>query len=420
MNVLRSTRSCPIRSRWAAHAALAVAILLGTLASGAALARAALLRLRTECQSSQAVVTLGDLAEISAADPRQADALAAIELFPTPLAPQQRFVRLREIQDLLLLRGVNLAEHQFSGSSRVAVRAASKPVEKKPKQPVRPERPLSFSASQTATRRVIDSVVHYLQGHVSADESWIVQAELAPDLARLVAAPGRPISIIGGAPPWTGDQRFQLTVNTSDGPVRFPLDAQVTTSPALVVAARPLLRGALIGAADVELRSATPRQRGSGGFHSIDEVVGKETTCAVSEGKVLQQKSVRSPLLVRRGEVVTVYARSAGICVRTVARARDNGSLGELVSLESLLDRTSFFAQVSNVREVEIFARSPKADRAKAGRLPPPAGRQPRAATRSTYRNTRPPSRPRENGPTRNGGVANASLDLTSNRDPAK
>ena len=65
---------------------------------------------------------------------------------------------------------------------------------------------------------------------------------------------------------------------------------------------------------------------------------------------------------MRRGEVVTVYARASGIRVRTVARSRDDGGEGELVSVESLADRSTFYARVSGIREVEVYARAARAD----------------------------------------------------------
>ncbi len=67
---------------------------------------------------------------------------------------------------------------------------------------------------------------------------------------------------------------------------------------------------------------------------------------------------LRPPLWVHRGDVVTVYANTAGIRIRTTARARDDGSQGELVAVESLLDRSTYYARVSGIREVEVFARA--------------------------------------------------------------
>ena len=106
---------------------------------------------------------------------------------------------------------------------------------------------------------------------------------------------------------------------------------------------------------------------GGGDFHTLADVVGKETTRAIAAGKPLTRDAVRPPVLVRRGEVVTVYARAAGIRIRTMARARDDGGEGELVAVEPLTDRNTFFARVSGIREVEVFARSPRAETLEAG-----------------------------------------------------
>ena len=53
---------------------------------------------------------------------------------------------------------------------------------------------------------------------------------------------------------------------------------------------------------------------------------------------------------------MTVYARSAGLRVRTTARAKDDGSVGDLIAVDSLLNKQSFFARVSGIQEVEVFA----------------------------------------------------------------
>jgi flagella basal body P-ring formation protein FlgA len=130
---------------------------------------------------------------------------------------------------------------------------------------------------------------------------------------------------------------------------------------------RSLPRGTLVRAADVGLCRAVPREAGAEVFYSIDEVVGQETTEAIAKDKILQAKQLSSPLLVRRGEVVTVCARSAGIRVRTSGRARDSGSLGDLVAVESLVNRQTYYARVTKLREVEVYARSAKADQAEVG-----------------------------------------------------
>ncbi len=350
--------------------AVLAAIVLGPGILRPGSAEAAELRLRAQCQSRGGLVTLGDVAEIFATDPRQAETLAALELFPAPAASHQRFVRIREIQDLLLSRGINLAEHRFSGSSRVAILGA---------EPVRAAQqlPLSSAERTRANRRIQEAVLQYLQqgGNVSVGRSWTVEVELDANQVRLAAGAAHAISITGGAAPWTGWQRFEATVQTPEGPVRFPLDAQVAAPPAVLVAARLLPRGTLLRAADGARRHDLPREDSSAGFHSIDEVIGRETVQAIGEGKMLRPKMVRFPLLVRRRDVLRVTARNAGVLVRTMARARDDGSLGDWIAVESLQDRETYFARVSGLREVEVYARSVRAGPASVGGGPSPLAR---------------------------------------------
>ena len=94
-------------------------------------------------------------------------------------------------------------------------------------------------------------------------------------------------------------------------------------------------------------------------MHTLDEVVGKEATRAVPAGTVLQTTALRAPVIIRRGEVITVYCRSPGIRVRTEARAREDGGLGDLISVEPLSDRKKVFsARVSGIQEAEVYARA--------------------------------------------------------------
>ena len=334
---------------------MAAALVVGMLFCARMPAGAAELRLRPQCTSSGAVVTLGDVAEILTADRQQADTLGAVELFSAPSPAQQRFVRAREIQDLLVLRGINLAEHRFSGSSQVAVHGGGEPAR------TETEPPLTAAVLRRANLRVQDAIVQYLQQRAGANQPWTVEVDLGQGQARALGNSTRAISISGGAAPWTGTQRFEVSVDAPDHPAKFTVDAQVGTAPAVVVAVRSLGRGVVIRETDVELQRGLPREASSDGFASLEEVIGKETVRGIPADKVIPRDALRVPLLVRRGDIVTVYACSAGIRVRTTARARDDGSLGDLVAVESVHDRSTYFVRVAGVREVEVFAHSVQA-----------------------------------------------------------
>ena len=101
------------------------------------------------CAGSGAVVTLGDVAEIALADARP-DGRHWRRSNYSPSCPavgEEKIVRVREIQDLLMLRGVNLTEHQFSGSSEVSIRTASA------RQQLPAAKPISTASMRRFVRR---------------------------------------------------------------------------------------------------------------------------------------------------------------------------------------------------------------------------------------------------------------------------
>lgn len=339
----RTTHCRPLLNLAAVFAALA-----------ACAAGAAEIRLKAQAEPAGAMVALGDLADVFAADSAEADRLRGLELFPAPPPGRERFVRARELHDLLLLRGVNLAEHRFSGASHITVRGAG---EAAPSGPA----PVSTAHVRQAKSRVGEAIQTYLAARVSAETPWLVEVDLPDAIVRSLADPAAELRVDGGRSPWVGSQQFELNWTTPAGSQQATVGASVSIPASIVVAARSLSRGVLVRASDLELRHAGSTQGEPGALYSLEQAVGKETARAIPAGKALTAACVQAPVYVRRGEIVTVYAHAAGIRIRTQGRARDAGSNGELVAVESLDTRETFFARVCGVREVEVFARAARA-----------------------------------------------------------
>ena len=219
------------------------------------------------------------------------------------------------------------------------------------------EKPVSAATERRAKRQLCEAIVNYLNRNAASEQPWSVELQLDDSQSRLLAGVGGEIAIAGGLSPWVGNQRFDVTITLpGQAPARFAVEARVALPPAVVVASHSLSRGAVLSAADVEMQ----RDAGASGekqtFASIDEVVGTETTRAIGAGAVVERESVRSPLLVRRSEVVTVTAVAGGVRVTTNARAKADGSLGDLIPVESLHDRAAYFARVCGLRQAEVYA----------------------------------------------------------------
>jgi flagella basal body P-ring formation protein FlgA len=88
----------------------------------------------------------------------------------------------------------------------------------------------------------------------------------------------------------------------------------------------------------------------------LEQLIGMEARQAIQVGEVIFNDKVQQPLLVKRGDLITVISQAGGIRVRTTARARQNGAKGELVQVESLETREPYDVRVTGHREAAVFA----------------------------------------------------------------
>src|ERR1700704_6715801 len=82
------------------------------------------IKLRERVAPHGSVVRLGDVAEIATADRQQARQLASLPLMPAPAPGTERFLRTREIQDMLSAQGVDIGSLRFVGAAQVVIAAA--------------------------------------------------------------------------------------------------------------------------------------------------------------------------------------------------------------------------------------------------------------------------------------------------------
>jgi len=312
---------------------------------------AAEIRLREQVRIDAGVVLLGHVAEITG-NTADVESLSKVELFPAPPAGAKRYLRVRELQDVLAVRQINLIEHRITGSSTVEVNNIPERKFERP-TPIAP-RPNLARAQQA----VHTAVYNYVQQRAAQGEAYEVQLAIDEELARAVQKANFEVQVRGGTQPWVGTQQFEVIVPEGE-PIGVAVE--VTAADVVVVAIHSVARGSLVQAADVELRPLGTQRRIDHATARIADVVGREATQTLVAGQVVTTKVVRPPRLVQRGNPVTVIARSSGLRVRTTARAREDGSMGEVIPVESLLNRQSFFARVVGIDEVEVYARAVEA-----------------------------------------------------------
>jgi flagella basal body P-ring formation protein FlgA len=370
-------------------------------------------KLRERVAPKSSVVRLGDVAEISSADRQEARKLAAVPLMPAPAPETERFLRKREIADMLEASGVELASIHFDGAEQVAVGGASRveqtvyiaPVstqEKVPSPNPLPDgdgfqsrnRHAAILAGEqlpsalpdlddTQADAVKSQLCRIVGDYLKAKSGKAIVGRVdcnASDrqLSQLAAATSPPVCD-GGSDPWTGRQKVTLTFTTTTGRVSVPVFADVAEPPApIVVATRSVARGDVVTAADVEVRMIEPSAKTSGQRAVIDstsKIVGMEARQPLQAGEIVFADQVQAPVIVKRGDLITVSSQSGGIRVRTSARALQEGAKGDLIEVESLQGKQHYDARVIGLREAAVFAPARvsaplKPERIQSARLP--------------------------------------------------
>ena len=342
--------------------------LLFTLHSS--LLTAAEIRFRSEPVScTGTLVLLQDVAEVSGAD---ADTLRQTVLFAAPASGERRIVGKVELRNLLTQLGINGVDHKITvGESVTLLGGASQGEAAKSLTPhasrVTPE------LIETLEKQIAEALVVYLDHCAADDLPWNVTVQLSQDQAYALATGGRIDDISGGVSPLTGRQRFDIRMSK---PVVVGVEALVELPLRAVVVKRSLPRGYIIGPSDVELRSVD-KVRGEDYFVDVSAVVGMETTTAVREFAVLNQSMLRKPILIRKGDIVTVRSMNNGIIVRVNGKALDDGVKGANILVERIDDDAkstrhrrgpqepapTFTARVADAGVVEVYAAARRIER---------------------------------------------------------
>lgn len=355
------------------------AILVAFVATSKALA-AVDITLRARVAPHASVVRLSDVAEVSAADRLRARQLAAMPLMPAPAPGTERTLRTREIQDMLAAQGVDVGELRFGGAAKVVIGSAEATGNssggdvQNASRLARMNRHAAILAGESAEQvkvqmdesraaeirqRLVSRIEDYVNTKTGKVEPRKITCDLSVrELGRLAAATTVPVCS-GGSEPWVGRQRFLVSFSTTEGPAQLTVFAEVLPPPVpAVVAVRPIRRGEPIKTADIELRTIEANVRGGQrvAVDSIEKLIGMEARQAIQAGDVVYTDQVQSPILVKRGEVITVSSQSGGIRVRTSAKALHDGAHGDLVQVESLGSREKFDARIVGPRAATVFA----------------------------------------------------------------
>jgi flagella basal body P-ring formation protein FlgA len=103
----------------------------------------------------------------------------------------------------------------------------------------------------------------------------------------------------------------------------------------IVVPAHDIARGDVIGESDLTYTTVDGAALMSGVPTRIDEVKGMQTRRMLSAGQPFRGDDVRKPIVITKGETVTMQFIVPGVELTAMGRAMSEGGIGDTVTIQN-------------------------------------------------------------------------------------
>jgi flagella basal body P-ring formation protein FlgA len=111
--------------------------------------------------------------------------------------------------------------------------------------------------------------------------------------------------------------------------------ARIVAKRPIVVLTRPVPRGTVLTAQDIDVEVREIGSLGAGYFEDPGVIIGKVLTRNVSAGQVVSPTLLTGNIAVRRGQLVTLHANSGSVTVSMEGTALADGSVGERLRVKN-------------------------------------------------------------------------------------
>lgn len=117
--------------------------------------------------------------------------------------------------------------------------------------------------------------------------------------------------------------------------VRFQMKAIADEWRMMPVAVRPMIRGSIVSAGDVQLTRMNGTSMSRDSLEQLVDIVGRSLTKDVGQGEMFKASSVVIPPVVNAGSRVTIVFRQNRLEVTATGTALENGGLGQDIRIRN-------------------------------------------------------------------------------------
>ncbi len=318
---------------------LLILLFFGAVAARGAAAAQIRVELKPAAVLSAGEIQIGKVATVHATEPDLAQQIASTTLGATPWPGNARHVTREHVVMRLNRAGIDTSRIRWQGTETctVTVRTAK----------------ITGAQIVKAARDYLTSLP-LLQG-----DNVKIRVERTPS-DKLVAVGKEMPSLEAGAAsadrPW-GRIRVYVKVTLGDRVIAtIPVMFHVTCRQKVVVAARSIKRGEMLGPSHLDIQEIVlgPLSGTELYITKPEEIIGKEATRSLVPKTPLRTSMVKERFATRRGESVSVHLRSSHIEIVTKGVAQRDAYLGDTISVKVVTSGKPISCKVIGPNTVEI------------------------------------------------------------------
>ncbi len=316
------------------------------------------IRLHREAGSNDAVITLGEVTELTGADAKR---LAGVVLMTFPEGAREVTLDLRAIRQRLTDEGINWAEHELIGVEQCTVyRTVASPEPDDADGPTgsgaNPPPSLDAVEARTVRGVILEQLAEQAGVDVTALDLEARERD-EPTLIQVVVGDQPSVRLEAGrADRWTAIVTTEDSLGVSDvDRLALRVGKRVDTS----VAVSPIRRGDVIGLHDVQRREVVVPLHGYDPIPETTQFVGQIAERHLTVGEPLDAQAVRAPRVIHRNEVVAVQLRVGELIIVQPMLARDDGGVGDSIRVQRTDTRQIVHVRVTGRRTAAIDTPSP-------------------------------------------------------------
>lgn len=244
--------------------------------------------------------------------------------------------------------------------SRAGVEVGQEPVADSGAASANPTEPVDIDAMVTLKHRIEQMIRS--QSPRMADQLHFEYAPQDASLLREIATDGKfLVTLVSNHVPG----RVLVQVVRRDGEAfrdRHQVNVVVTRKLLAVVAARPIRRGEILTRENLRVEEVSLTSSTTDPVTQLDPLLGKAVKASLRSGSLVFAHQVEAPLLVKRGDIVSVYYSSDRLVIHLRGRALGDGALGEMIEVRREGSRETFVARVVSSDTVAVTAPTSPAD----------------------------------------------------------